>query len=98
MIILNIIKTSDKPKYGTYSGSLPLLGSNINKANNMDNQISFNQSEWQLPPILLMHWGYGNLLPEFNHEIWWTCPHCGEVYDARWHQKTCPACRRDIDK
>ncbi|HAP96105.1 MAG TPA: hypothetical protein DCP54_10230 [Chryseobacterium sp.] len=62
------------------------------------NKIDSPNTIWQLPPILLEHWGFENIGIEFNHEIWWTCPHCGEVYDARWHQKTCPACRRDIDK
>lgn len=62
------------------------------------NKIDNQNTIWQLPPILQEHWGLENIGIEFNHEIWWTCRHCGEVYDARWHQKTCPSCRRDIDK
>lgn len=43
-------------------------------------------------PILNLHWGI-----EQNHEVWWTCPHCGNEYDARWHQKICPDCGRNVD-
>lgn len=32
--------------------------------------------------------------PRHNHEIWRTCPHCGEVWDARAHGLECPKCKK----
>lgn len=29
-----------------------------------------------------------------NHEMWLTCPICGEVWDARARGEECPKCRK----
>lgn len=34
-----------------------------------------------------------NPKPCNNHEIWRSCPHCGEVWDARAHGLECPKCK-----
>lgn len=31
-----------------------------------------------------------------NHEIWRTCPHCGEVWDARARGLDCPKCVTEL--
>lgn len=31
-----------------------------------------------------------------NHEIWRTCHHCGEVWDARKSGLKCPKCKKNL--
>lgn len=33
-----------------------------------------------------------------SHEIWETCPRCGEEYDAHLHWSVCPNCGFDSEK